>query len=123
MNSPLFTTTGASLSITLPDGHQAAIDTEFPIIATETSPDQRWLFIVTEPPPQHSQAENLLAFDLTQGQLIWRKKASKVRSRENIFTQVRFSPADGCLLAWDWDGYKTWIEPASGQERVSHFLK
>jgi len=123
MNTVRFTATGSSLSITLPNGHQSTIDVQFPIIASEAPPDQDLLFIVTEPPPQHSQAENLLAIDLTQGKLLWSKKASKARSRENISTQIRFSPNDGCLLAWDWDGYKTWIDPTSGQEKASHFLK
>ncbi|RZI84241.1 MAG: hypothetical protein EOP38_09670 [Rubrivivax sp.] len=123
MNKPNFTATGSTIAITLANGQQCTIDAKFPIIAVETSTDQEWLFIVTEPPPQHSQAENLLGIHLPQGQLVWRKAASKVRSRDNVYTQIRFSSTDGCLWAWDWDGYKTWIEPSTGQEKASHFLK
>ena len=117
------TTTGSTLFISHSDGHQSTIEFKFPIIATEKSPDQNWLFIVTEPSPEHSQAENLLAIDLTQCKLVWEKTASKIRSRNNIYTQIRFSLTDDCLLAWDWDGYKTWIDPVTGQEKASHFLK
>lgn len=114
---------GNELVIHQDDGRIDRMNLPHPIIAAEDAPNGSWLFVVTDPPSDAVNAPNLYCIDWQNASVVWTKAADKSRSRNNIFTQSRFDPETNTLTVWDWDGYKSVVNPANGQLIESHFFK
>lgn len=123
MSMHTITFSGHELVITQDNGHVNRMKLPHSIINVEDAPNSPWLFVVTDPPVSAEDTPNLFCIDSANASVIWAKSADKSRSANNIFTQSRFSPETTLLTAWDWDGYRSIIDPANGRLVESHFFK
>lgn len=123
MSKHSITFSGHELVITQDDGRTDRMNMPHPVICIEDTTSDSWLFVVTDPPSNAVDAPNLFCIDWQNASIVWTKTADKTRSRNNVFTQARFNPETNTLTVWDWDGYKSIVNPANGQLLESHFFK
>jgi hypothetical protein len=66
---------------------------------------------------------NLFCIDVYSGSILWTKGASKDRSKNNTYTEIRSKNDTEEILVWDWDGYRTVLDARTGEIKESHFFK
>lgn len=94
-----------------------------PIIALVESLASGRLFAVTDPPASANSTPNLFCIEGQGGSILWTKVADKSRSANNVFTQTRFAPDTQRLIVWDWDEYRSVLNPEDGQVLETRFVK
>jgi hypothetical protein len=114
---------GCELTLTAEGGRTHRMSLPHPIIALTESLANGRLFVVTDPPAGATSTPNLFCVDRPSGAILWTKEADKSRSTHNVFTQTRFDPDTQRLIAWDWGGYRSVLNPEDGQVLETRFVK
>jgi len=81
------------------------------------------VLVLVESPATAALQPNLVCIDVKTGATLWSRAADKSRSRDNIFTSMRWDDGTNVLVVFDWDGYRSKFDTATGQLLESHFMK
>lgn len=114
---------GQELTLTSVGGRTHRVRLPHPITNLIKSHGSGLLFAVTAPPTGTLNTPNLFCIDEPSGTILWTKEADKSRSANNVFMQTQFDPDTKRLIVWDWDGYRSVLNPEDGQVLETRFVK
>lgn len=122
MTLDTFTAAGTKITIQPHTGAPTTIDLGHPIRSAASATSSDLLFVLVDLPVHAAAQPNLFCIDKRTGKVDWALAAEKVRSKDNVYTELKLKD-DRDVLVWDWDGYRTVFDAASGARKESHFFK